>query len=77
MLTENSAAQMESEQEFPTPATPGSEIEQKYVPMSTAVSTAHHLNSSIISAAASASAIDRKPPIPSSITHGSVSVSLL
>ena len=76
MLTEN-PVQMDSEQDYPTPATPGSiePIEQKYVPMSAAISQAHHINSSIIATAASASAIDRKPISHHTITHGSVSVS--
>ena len=37
--TAPAATPMEPEQDFPTPATPGSEIEQKYVPMSTASSS--------------------------------------
>ena len=73
-----------SQNEYPTPATPGSEIEHKYVPtMSSAPPS--NLNSSIINAAATASAIvnsnphstspvDRKPIMPpSSLAHGSVS----
>ena len=74
-----------TQNEYPTPATPGSEIEHKYVPtMSSAPPS--NLNSSIINAAATASAIvnsnphstspvDRKPIMPpSSLAHGSVSL---
>ena len=76
-----------TQNEYPTPATPGSEIEHKYVPtMSSAPPS--NLNSSIINAAATASAIvnsnphstspvDRKPIMPpSSLAHGSVSLKL-
>ena len=76
-----------TQNEYPTPATPGSEIEHKYVPtMSSAPPS--NLNSSIINAAATASAIvnsnphstspvDRKPIMPpSSLAHGSVSLNL-
>ena len=77
-----------TQNEYPTPATPGSEIEHKYVPtMSSAPPS--NLNSSIINAAATASAIvnsnphstspvDRKPIMPpSSLAHGSVSLKVL
>ena len=77
-----------TQNEYPTPATPGSEIEHKYVPtMSSAPPS--NLNSSIINAAATASAIvnsnphstspvDRKPIMPpSSLAHGSVSFKIL
>jgi hypothetical protein len=68
---------METEQEFATPTTPSSEIEHKYVPTQPLTPiTSHNINSSIISVAASASAIDRKPPI-TTVATGHVSVSTL
>ena len=80
MLTEihpvaSQVSEMENEQEFATPTTPSSEIEHKYVPTQPLTPiTSHNINSSIISAAASASAIDRKPPI-TTVATGHVSVS--
>ncbi|CAG5099001.1 Oidioi.mRNA.OKI2018_I69.XSR.g16161.t2.cds [Oikopleura dioica] len=78
MLTEihpvaSQVSEMENEQEFATPTTPSSEIEHKYVPTQPLTPiTSHNINSSIISAAASASAIDRKPPI-TTVATGHVS----
>ena len=83
---------MESATEAPAteyaPATPGSEIEHKYVPTMSTATPINNINSSIINAAATASAIvnshphstspvDRKPIMPpTSLAHGSVCISI-
>lgn len=67
--------------DYPTPATPGSEIEHKYVPTMSTASTSNLINAAATASAIvnshhphSVSPIDRKPPImpPTTLTHGSV-----